>query len=143
LLFAVDKSTESETTYRFWKRIPTKVSYKPHSVLSRDTFNPVPAMYGRQAAAKISGSGAAARTAVISAARKLQVAPSGAKIDITRRVLEFFENIFRTLKNILLKPVDTISEFISRRMKPIHEEPPKSGSLIDQYMKEYESKKRA
>jgi hypothetical protein len=143
LIFAVDKSTESESTFYFWKRIPVKVSYKPSSVLARDSFNPVPAMYGKHAAAKFSGSGTAAKTAVISAARKLQVAPSGAKIDITRRVLEFFENIFKSIMNILFKPVDTISDFISRRMKPVKEEPPKSGSLIDEYMKEYERKKRA
>jgi hypothetical protein len=149
ILFVIDKSTESQSTIFFWRRLPRRAAFKPSSVLTRDSLNPIPAMYGKHSASKIaditSSAGSIAGKTVSRAADKLRVAPSGAKVDIGKRILEFFANIIEGLKNIFVNPFKRAADSILKVMKPVKEEEasPKSVSLIDEYMKEYERKKRA
>lgn len=140
LLFGIDRSTESQSTVFFWKKIPVKTAYKPSKVFTGEMANPIPGRYGRAAAATVSK---AVSATVSTAGEMLRKAPSGAKINILKSTLEFFRDLFITVKNVVLWPYERIAEGMSRRMRPVKEEDmPGRKSLIDEYLKEYEQKRR-
>lgn len=136
ILFIVDRSTQSRWTVFFWRRLPRRVAYVPSKVYVKDTYNPVPAMYGRTATTT---SRAAAVTP--DASQQLRSAPSGGRISVLRRILEFLGSLFSTMGAIIMWPIRGISAFLSGRLKPVREGATGQKSLIDEYLKEYEEKK--
>ncbi len=148
ILFVIDKSTESQSTVYFWRRLPKRVPFTPSRVYVRDSPNPVPGLYGSQAADMISKAGSAiastaART-VSSSAERLQRSASGARGSIIKKTLEFFGNMISSIAGPFTGLRKSVGDTIARKMKPVPEEPAqRGGSLIDQYMKEYEKKKKA
>ena len=94
-------------------------------------------------APKSSGKVKAAASAVASVASVVRPKrPSGAKgsffRDIAGAVELFFFRIFRAIKKLFLRMTDLIVS----KLKPVKEEPVQGKSLIDEYMKEYERKKK-
>jgi hypothetical protein len=150
LLFILDKSTESQATLYFWRRIPRRVPYTPARVYTKDFVNPVPAVYGKQAVSAaasavkaVAAAGTAAQNSISSAASRIGKPAAGARGSIVKKTLEFGANFLGALRDIVMAPVAVVRDMLSRKMKPVREEPrhPR-GSLIDEYMKEYEQRKR-
>lgn len=147
-LFIIDKSTESQSTVYFWRRLPKRVPFTPSRVYVKDSPNPIPGLYGSQAAEMLSKAGstiasAASRT-VSGSAERLKGSASGARGSIVKKILEFFGNIIGSIAGLFTGVRKSVGETIARRMKPVPEEAVQGGgSLIDQYMREYEKKKRA
>ncbi len=147
VLFIIDKSTESRSTVYFWKKTPTRVPYTPSKVFMKDMANPVPAMYGRQAASVVtqaaSSVGTLAQKAVASSASRLGAPASGARGSVVKKILEFLSNLFGGVADVIMAPVGKIQEMLSRKMKPVKEDHVQPrGSLIDEYLKEYEQRKK-
>ena len=149
LLFGIDKSTESRSTIFFWRKLPMRQAYKPSSVFVRESYshNPIPSMYGKEAAAKVSdvgnAIGSAAKEGVTTTVKKMRSLPSGARLEVGKKILEFFVTFGQTLKAIFVTPFVKIAEFFANRLKPVREEEDRGRSLIDEYMKEYERKRKA
>ncbi len=158
-LFAIDKSTQGTTGFTFWRRIPRRVPYSPSRVFVKDIHNPVPRMYGKQTAeaaatttvklAKATAAGGQAVKETVSATvsatvQKFGNRPSGVKTDRLKKLLEFFASLFTSIKKIVTAPVRSVAEFIVRKMRPVREEEAGANkSLIDEYMREYEQRRRA
>ncbi len=148
ILFFIDKSTQSSSGFYFWRRIPKRVAYTPSKVYVKEIHNPVPGMYGKKAAGAAaktaSASTQAVRETVSATIQKFGNRPSGVKTDRLKKILEFFRELFVSIKKFIMAPVHTVAEFIVRKMKPPREEEPASNKrLIDEYMREYERKRRA
>jgi hypothetical protein len=141
ILFIIDRSTESRWTIFFWRRLPRRVAYTPSKVFVKDAYNPVPAMYGGTSptSARVAP---VAKSMVTDAIQQLRSAPSGARVSISRKILEFLGSLFSTAGAFILWPIKRIGTFLSERMKPVREQP-EGKSLIDEYLKEYEKKKRS
>ncbi len=163
LLFGIDKSTESQSTVKFWKKIPERSPYKPGRVFTRELHNPVPAAYGRHAAASIvqgteaavSGIrgkvGGAARSVTATAStvtgaggKLLKPSAGAARGSFVKKLLQFFSDLGSGIKAFFMKPARLIADMVARRMKPVKEDEAggAGGSLIEQYLKEYEKKRR-
>lgn len=155
ILFAIDKSTQSSSGFTFWRRIPRRVAYSPSRVFVKDIHNPVPGMYGKKTAetatattvklAKATAAGGQAVKDTVSATvQKFGNRPSGVKTDRLKKLLEFFAALFKSIKNFVTAPVRSVAEFIVGKMRPVREEEPGANkSLIDEYMREYEQRRRA
>ncbi len=150
LLLGIDKSTtESQSTLFFWRRGPKRSPYLPSKVYVKDLPNPVPSAYGKQAVTKVAQTATAATGSakqavtetIISATEKLRKAPGGQKKPILRSMLEFFSEFFTNVGEFFKKPALQIADFFASRMRPVREEAAAQGSLIDEYMKEYEQKR--
>ncbi len=148
LLFGIDKSAESSGGLRFWRKIPKRVAYSPSKVYVREISNPVPGMYGKktaeaaQTAAKASTQ--TVKDTMTATVKKFSTRPRGVKTDRMKKTLEFFAAIVKSIKNFIMAPVRSVAEFIVKKMKPVRsEEPAGSKSLIDEYMREYEQRRRA
>jgi hypothetical protein len=151
LLFGIDKSTQSSTGFTFWRRLPKRVAYSPSKVYVKDIHNPVPGMYSKQAGAAtvklakatVSG-GQAVKETVSATVQKFGNRPRGVKTDRLKKIMEFFAELFKSIKNFITAPVRSVAEFIVRKMRPVREEEPGGNkSLIDEYMREYEQRRRA
>ena len=148
-LFLIDYSAdESKGTYISYRRKKPGVSHIP-KVKVTNIPNPIPSIYGKTSetitdtARSISGS---VRTAV-----KPLPTSRTAKRQIGKTILEFFADLFGGFRNFISKPFSSIGRFFGSKMKPVKEEDLPSDrtrlrsqgkSLIDEYMKEYEKKKR-
>jgi hypothetical protein len=144
LLFGVDKSTQSSSGFRFWRRLPKRVAYVPSKVYTRDIHNPVPGMYSKQAGAATVSGGQAVKDSLSATVQKFGNRPKGVKTDRMKKILEFFAELFKTIKTFVTAPVRSVAEFIVRKMRPVREEQPAGNkSLIDEYMREYEQRRRA
>ncbi|TAL31026.1 MAG: hypothetical protein EPN93_18555 [Spirochaetes bacterium] len=162
VLFGIDKSTESRSTIIFWRKLPERNPFQPGRVFTREIHNPIPAAYGRHAAAAVSqgatvavsgirgirgtvGTVASAASSVTSAGGKLLKPSAGAaKRSFGKGFLQFFADLASGIKTFFMKPARLIADTVMRRMKPVKdEEPGVAGSLIEQYLKEYEKKRRA
>lgn len=131
-LFLIDKTTESGTNIVISSRLPKRVPFKPQKAYIKDSYNPIPAMYG---VTKAAHTAAAAITPV-------RTAPKGTKTNIIKSIAYRIRDIIEFIVEIFKKPVKVIAETAARRMQPVKEDPQKSGSLIDDYMKEYSQKRR-
>ncbi len=151
LLLGVDKSTESKATFVFWRRLPQRSAYVPPTILSRDVSNPVPGLYGRESVAKTisaaASAGAAAKSTVAdtvkSASDLMRRTPDAAGKKpffrtISASLVDFMTDAWTAIK----KPFMKIADYFASRMRPVREEVPAQGSLIDEYMKEYERKRK-
>ena len=78
----------------------------------------------------------------------LKSSPKGAKKSFFKVIAEFIAEYFTAVKNIIVKPFKFIGGLFAKKLQPVKETEPKNVesskgiSLIDQYMKEYEKKKR-
>ncbi len=152
VLFGIDRgSIESRYTVLFWKKAPRGVSRTPGVILSREP-NPIPAMY-RTTAKKTSQAVSATAETVSRATAAVSEVPdmvfssgSRGKKSLFKSIGEALSNFFSALKRALLKPFESLANFFTDRVKPVREEgqtkEQKSKSLIDEYLKEYERKKK-
>ena len=152
ILLAIDKSTQSSSSIFSWRRLPTRVAYTPSKVYIREAHNPVPRMYSAKSATAAAetvskaaaSSGKAVKDTVSATIQKFGNRPSGVKVDRMKKVLEFFAGLMSSIKRFITAPVRTVAEFIVRKMRPVRdEEPAGNKSIIDEYMREYERKRRA
>ncbi|MCX7677963.1 MAG: hypothetical protein N2316_01970 [Spirochaetes bacterium] len=147
-LFVIDKSSQSGFLFFFRRRIPKRVPYMPSKVYVRDIYNPIPSIYGKKTSnAPIKPAATPSQTVketISATVQKLSNRPSGIKTPLSRKFLEILQEFFAAIKRVITSPVRTVAEYIVRKFKlrPI-EEPAGSRRLIDEYMKEYESKRRA
>jgi len=150
ILFGIDRGAdESRSTVIFWKRLPKRVSSAPVLTLS-NAPNPIPAMYGKhqaitQTAEKVFiAAKSTIDTSVSSGKAFLSV--SGGKRSVLKLLGEGLLNLFSVLGRIVIKPVETFTNFFNRKLKPVRDEEEKGEqkgrSLIDEYMKEYEKRRK-
>ena len=147
IIFIIDKLTESEAMLLFWRKAPKIIPYNPGSVYDRHAPNPIPAMYGKQAATAVKQTAEAAaiatRNVLENSANRLRKPASGGRVSIVRKLLEFFNGVFSVLKAIVVFPFKKLAGVFSHRLRPIKEdEIPRSHSLIEDYMKEYEQRRK-
>ncbi len=139
LLFIIDKSSESQARVYYNIKIPKRVPFRPGRVYDRYAVNPVPAMYGREKAVP-----AAVSAAVSTSADKLNMAASGARGSLLKAVVEFTGTVVSLIKKAVLFPFRALGGLLLRRARPVKEESiPRGRGLIDEYIKEYEGRKKA
>lgn len=157
-LFMIDRGSESSGPAIRTRKKSQKVSRIPTVSLDK-TPSIIPSMYVVKSAAGSSGKAisssvgnATAKTTEtvqkVLAPMKTPPSGTGSKKPILKSSLEFIVEFFITVKEFLTKPFILIAEFFANRLTPVKEEeqkkaePTRKISLIDQYMKEYEKKKR-
>lgn len=131
-LFIIDRTTESGTNIILTSRLPKRVPFKPQKAYIKDSYNPIPAMYGVKSAA----------STALDSITPMRTAPKGTKTNIIKTIFVLLRDVAELIIDIIKKPFIAVTNFAVRRMKPVKEEPYKSGSLIEQYMKEYEQKRK-
>ena len=79
---------------------------------------------------------------------KTSYSGKGAKKSFFKTISEFIVDFAVAVKNIIVKPFKLFSQIFAKKLQPVKEnevknvEPTQGGSLIDQYLKEYEKKKK-
>jgi len=168
-LFIIDRTTESGTNIVLTSRLPKRVPFKPQKAYVKDSYNPIPAMYrvktvtsdaGKAVASSVQSAASTASSVASSASntisqtlKPLKPAPvgTGSKMSIksiAKDSAEFLLDIFKTLKDFIIKPIKAIAEFLSTKLMPVKESDVKFNqamqkrSLIDEYLKEYEKKQK-
>ncbi len=148
-LFVIDYSAdESKGSYISFRRRKPGISHAPAISISKGP-NPIPSMYGQKAGAATSMVSKSIRTA----ASSIKPAPvsSTAKKQWGKTILEGLSDFFSTIAGFFSRPFNAVGQFFGTRMKPVRAEdmPSQHGrtkvqgkSLIDEYIKEYEKKKR-
>ncbi len=131
-LFIIDKTTESGTNIVLTSRLPKRVPFKPQKAYVKDSYNPIPAMYGVKNVAE----------SVTSSITPMRTAPKGTRTSIIKTILSALRDFVDLILDLFRKPIKAIGDAAARRMKPVKEEHHKTGSLIEEYMKEYEQKRR-
>jgi len=152
LLFFVDFSAdESKGTYISLRRGKPRKTHAP-AINIPNVPNPVPSIYGKVSSAA-SSSAASVSGSIRSTVSSVKPAPLSrtAKRQWGKTILEALSSAFEAIAGFFSKPFTSIAQFFGTRMKPIREEDMPSDrtrlrsqgkSLIDEYMKEYEKKKR-
>ncbi len=143
-LFLIDRGTESSQPAFLLRRQTIKRSAAPNVQISKAP-NPVPAAY--KVTSKVAETTRNISATVTEPVRNVSSANYGKK-SIVRSILEFFDALLRGLKNLILSPAKAFGNFFADRIKPVREEgshaaEPKKRSLIDDYIKEYEEKRKA
>ncbi len=131
-LFIIDRTTESGTNIVLTSRLPKRVPFKPQKAYVKDSYNPIPAMYGVKNVAE----------KVASSITPMRTAPKGTRTSIFKTILSALRDFVELIIDLFRKPVKAIGDFAARRMQPVKEEHHKTGSLIEEYMKEYEQKRK-
>ncbi len=143
LLFGIDRGAESGQAGYFSRRRRVRRSSAPGVKVS-NIPNPVPAAY--RVSSKAS---ATVREAAATVAAPLRDGPAAAhaKKPIIKTILEFFASIGSGLKNLIVTPVKIVVNFFADRVRPVREKhhaaEPQQRSLINDYLKEYEEKRKA
>lgn len=168
-LYAIDKGSESTPGY--FRKTRFGVSSAPRVSIT-DGPNPIPAMYRTSAtsvkstAVKTATTTAKAAKAASAAAIKTKERASSAitkttsaavdvismkpnikgkgKTPIIKTVLEFLQDFFASLWNVIKMPFKFIAKLIEPKPKATDEDKQKKQkgiSLIDEYMKEYERRR--
>jgi hypothetical protein len=168
-LFMIDRGSESTGTTIMGMKKPQKVSKIP-SVDFERTPSVVPSMYKKKSALSTASNTGTVTTATSGSSPVQQVMPAaakttesapttlaplktsysgkGAKKSVFSTIFEFIAEYAVAIKNIVVKPFKFIGSLFAEKLQPVKEgeaknaEPAKGSSLIDQYMKEYEKKKR-
>lgn len=131
-LFIIDKTTESGTNIVLTSRLPKRVPFKPQKAYVKDAYNPIPAMYGVKNVAET----------VATSITPMRTAPKGTRTSIIKTIISALRDFTELIIDLFKKPIKAVADFAARRMKPVKEEPHKTGSLIEEYMKEYEQKRK-
>ncbi|MCL1833321.1 MAG: hypothetical protein FWG49_02360 [Leptospirales bacterium] len=162
-LFMIDRGSESTGSTIIGMKKPQRVSKIP-SVDFDKTPSVVPSMYKKKSTAFNTGNTIATpspvKQTIPAAVKTTESAPStlvplktsysgkGAKKSVFSTIFEFIAEYAAAIKNIVVKPFKFIGALFAKKLQPVKEgeaknvEPAKGSSLIDQYMKEYEKKKR-
>ena len=144
LLFAVDRGAESgQAGFRSRRRRRTVFSSTPKVQISGGP-NPIPAAYRvTSTAAKITEEAAS----TIAPPLRSGSAKGHAKRSFVKTILEFFASLGSGLKNLVVVPAKATANFFADKVKPTKEEShpaePQQRSLISDYLKEYEEKRKA
>ncbi|HQO39088.1 MAG TPA: hypothetical protein PK986_01340 [Spirochaetota bacterium] len=157
-LFIIDRGSESGGPVTMATRSRSTAKSKIPSVLIDKTPTPIPAMFRTKSPSTISSSTAnlastiTAKTSesVQAALKPVKSSPSGtgAKSSFFKSMLEFLADIFITIKDFIVKPAVYFKEFLSGKLTPVRETDQKTnetsgkGSLIDDYLKEYEKQRK-
>lgn len=143
LLFGIDRGAESGQAGFFSRRRRVLRSSTPGVKMS-NIPNPVPATYGVTSTVS-----ATVREAAATVAAPLRDGPAAAhaKKSTLKTILEFFASIGAGLKNLFVVPGKIVVNFFADTIRPVKEEhhaaEPKQRSLINDYLKEYEEKRKA
>lgn len=156
-LFMIDRGSEGGAVTIATRKHSPKTSKIPSVHLDK-TPAPIPAMFRVKTPSTITGNAisstvnVAAKTTetVQNVLKPLKPAPSGAgaKKSIIKSVLEFIADIFIAIKDIIVKPFTVIRHFLTGKLTPVREGEARSneatakGSLIDDYLKEYEKQRK-
>ena len=144
ILFIIDRGSEqSGPIFRFKKMPGTSLSAPTIKIPTG--VNPIPAMYGGARAA-VSSTASSAQQTISS----LRPSGSGAKRNVFKTILEFVASLFEGIKNIIMMPFRFTAGLFDRVKSAREKERDKekdvgSGQrkgLIDEYMKEYEHRKK-
>ena len=153
-LFLIDRGSESGGPVTMATRRQASSKSKIPTVRLDKTPTPIPAMFMVKTPSTIASSTvnvtAKATETVQAALKPIKGSPSGAgaKSNVFKSVLEFFADIFLTIKDFISKPFILIKEFLSGKLTPVRESDLKTqeasgkGSLIDDYLKEYEKQRK-
>lgn len=162
VLFIIDKSTENRGRFFTWRRIQVSKAYMPAKAYNKDIDNPIPAMYGvtkktvestvstakSMTSSAVKATGNIAKSASESTqqlSRVISVKPSGGKINFWKRSAETFIDIVQGIQKLLVKPFKFIINIFANKLQPVKEDEAnasKGASLIEEYMREYEKKRR-
>jgi len=155
-LFMIDRGSESGGPSLRTRKKSQKVSRIPSVSLDR-TPSIIPAMYrvktvagetGKTISSSVESVTAKTADTVQKVLAPIKATPKGSKKPFFKSTLEFIVEYFVTVKDILTKPFILIAEFFAGKLMPVKENEPRNAeptrkiSLIDQYMKEYEKKKK-
>lgn len=147
-LFAIDRGTEESTSMFRIRGTYTKASYMPKVTIS-STPNPIPAKYGpvKAASSVASTVSSAAKTAASSIpSARTSVPGAGAKKSIFKGPLSAIIDFFKAIPGTLAKPFIIIKDLFMKRTNRAKEQEAEaaaqSRSLIDDYIKEYEKRRR-
>ncbi|MCU0847720.1 MAG: hypothetical protein MUD12_07515 [Spirochaetes bacterium] len=146
LLFLIDRGAEESAPIFRFRGLPQRASYTPRLTIT-NAPNPVPSIYGVGKAAASTAASAAASTAKTTLT-SLRPSPSGygAKTAVFRTVFEGIADFFIAFFRVLLSPFKAIVLIFEKKVKPVKEhadeETAKGKSIIDEYMKEYEHRKK-
>ena len=157
-LFVIDRGSESGGPTMRSRRRSQNVSRIPSVILDK-TPSIIPSMYITKSTAASAGKAISSSVGNVTvkttetvqrvmAPMKTPPSGTGSKKPIFKSTLEFIVEFFITVKEILIRPFIFITEFFAKRLTPVKEneqKKPEQGrkiSLIDQYMKEYEKKRR-
>ena len=157
-LFLIDRGSESGGPVTMATRSRSTARSKIPTVRIDNSPTPIPAMFRVKTPVSIStGTANLASSVTAKAAESVQTAlkpvkssPSGtgAKSSLFKSIFEFFADIFITIKDFIVKPAVYFKEFISGKLTPVRESDLKTneasakGSLIDDYLKEYEKQRK-
>ena len=163
-LFVIDRGSESTGTIGIRK--PQKLSKIP-SLDFEKTPSVMPSMYTKKStpsklittptvpvAPKTTTTVGSTSSEKLSGTSPTTLVPlkpsysSGGKKSIFKTIFEFIVEYITAIKNIIVKPFKFIFGFFSKKLQPVKEgeaknvESAQGTGLIDQYLKEYEKKKR-
>ncbi len=154
ILYAIDRGAdESQATYYSWRRVPKRSTVVPKITISKEP-NPIPSIYGVTGSSSSGEDSIASKTAssvksaVSSTVSDIKpfTASSQGKRSFFKLFFEAVSNFFYSLKKVILKPFEVFVNFFQSKVKPVREEEQqkqqKSKSLIDEYLKEYEQKRK-
>lgn len=130
ILFILDKLLGVQSSLTFWQKFRT-----PGTLSMRRGYGDVATSI---AAAKAAASPAPGITASFSRA------PVGAKISLSKKILDFISNIYNSASDVIKKGIMSLSNIGIKRVKPPEDDDKKSKGkgLIEEYLKEYEKKRK-
>lgn len=142
-LFAIEILSQSGIF--FWRRSSTSTTKAPVITIPTGP-SPIPHMYRvKNAAASTVTSTAAAAAGTAKTALSSMKPVSMQKKSIAVLIADFFTDIFDGIKKFFMNIASGIINFYNKNIRNIKEsekDNTKAKSLIDEYMKEYEKKKR-
>ncbi|MCP4137473.1 MAG: hypothetical protein GY754_41280 [bacterium] len=164
LLFVLDKIPAFNAIFFFWRRSSSGRSMAPKIEISK-VPTPVSSMYipvtktVSKAADSVSKAAGSAASSVASTASSVASTASstmdslrqvplntGGKQSRLKVIGEFFADFFSAAIKIITAPFSGIVNFFEKNMRPVKEDDagkaPRKKSLIDEYMKEYEKKRK-
>ncbi len=156
-LFMIDRGSESSGPAPYKVRRAASKRSKIPSVILDKTPSPIPSMYTVKSVASDAGKAVTASVQTVAekttdtvqqVLKPLKPTGSGSKKPVIKTMLEFIADIFKTVKDFIIKPIVAIAEFLAGKLMPVKESDAKFSeavqkrSLIDEYMKEYEKKKK-
>jgi hypothetical protein len=143
LLFIIDTMTMNRYSLFFWQKSRVRLSKKPVTVFDPSKPNPIPAMFGKSGGAvsmtvSAAGSAVASTTQAVKSMSAATITgsarPSGGRINIFRKIAEFFADIFKAVAERITRMFKGLFTLLARKLTPVKEdEVAGRKSLLDQY----------
>ncbi len=155
ILYGIDRMSMSSAPIFFWRKkgSATRRDFVP--AYNKNMINPVSGMYSKGKTVSSSISSSASRTvssvanAASAGANNVQSAASSvvaAKVSVKRNIFsDIFKAIGRFIAGIfkaIFHAFQSVWNFLLSKLKPVKEQPVGRKNLIDDYMKQYESRKK-